>query len=344
MSPLVSIIIPAYNVEEYITFCLDSLRSQTYPNIEAIIVDDGSKDNTASIVKEYAGKHEHFRYIHQENQGSGIARNTGIQNAEGEFLIFIDPDDWVESDYVERLMEAQNETHADLIICGATEHHYGKDTKGNEQISQRKSYEKFIDNQKEARDIYVTILNQGLVSGPWGKLFKHSVIKENKVEFPDFRRSQDIVFNYRYYNYVSSVKIIDYCGYNYRVFHSKIKAKVLPNYYKILETIYTDAKKMLHSWGNDGDIVPLANHIMTRMYGHLQGRVSNNLPLDDVMNDPIATEIASTAQINDFHIQICQKLLLKKNKTLLKQYLNVVPKLKNWKMSLSLLKSKVKQA
>lgn len=344
MLPLVSIVIPAYNVEEYIVFCLDSIRSQSYPNIEAIIVDDGSKDNTATIVKEYAAKNEHFRYVHQENQGSGIARNTGIQNAEGDFLIFIDPDDWVESDYVEKLMSAQQESHADLVICGATEHHYGKDTKGNEQLAKRKSYDKLIISQEEARENYLTILNQGLVSGPWGKLFKHSVIKENGVEFPDFRRSQDIVFNYRYYNHIKSAKIIDYYGYNYRVFHSKVKAKVLPHYYKILETIYTDVKEMLHSWGKDGDIVPLANHIMIRMYGHLQGRVANELPLEEVMNDPIATEIASTAKINDIHIQICQKLLLNKNKALLKSYLGVVPRLKNWKMSLSLMKNKVKQA
>lgn len=327
--PLVSVIVPAYNVEQYVFQCLESLRKQTYSNVEVVIVNDGSKDRTPEIAKEYAESHQNFVFVHQENQGSGVARNTGIQHAKGDFFVFVDPDDWVDEDYVNRLVKAQQESDADLVVSGATEHHYGGDDTNTARKVLRKSQDCSYEGKESVRGVYLQFLNGGLVNGPWGKLFKASIIREHNVSFPDYRRSQDIVFNYRFYNHISSLRCIESYGYNYRVFHSKVASKVLPDYYRILNTIYSDVKKMCLSWNEKIDLTPLSNFVMIRMYGHLMGRVANNLELKTVMEDSTVIEIADTAVVRNLHVRICQILLKMKCAFLLKCFLKLVIMIKN---------------
>ncbi|MCY9443579.1 glycosyltransferase, partial [Bacillus spizizenii] len=115
-TPAVSLLVAVYNTETYIRTCLESLRNQTVDNIEIIIVNDGSADASPDIAEEYAKNDHRFRVIHQENQGLGAVRNKGIEAARGEFIAFIDSDDWIEPDYCERMLqEADDKT--DLVIC-----------------------------------------------------------------------------------------------------------------------------------------------------------------------------------------------------------------------------------
>lgn len=102
---MISVIIPAYNSEMFIGKCIDSVLAQTYSNWELIAIDDGSRDNTFGILKKYAEADSRIRVIHQENQGPGIARNTGIAEANGNYVVFIDSDDYIEKDYFELLVE-----------------------------------------------------------------------------------------------------------------------------------------------------------------------------------------------------------------------------------------------
>ena len=99
----ISVIVPVYNVEQYLPQCLDSIINQTYKNLEIICVDDGSPDNSGKILDEYAKKDKRIKVIHQENQGVSVARNTGLDNATGKYIGFVDPDDWIEADYYETL-------------------------------------------------------------------------------------------------------------------------------------------------------------------------------------------------------------------------------------------------
>ena len=94
-SPLISIIVPVYNVEDYIRPCLDSILAQTYTNFEAILVDDGSKDGSGSVCDEYAEKDSRFIVVHKENGGVSSARNKGLEIAKGEYIAFVDSDDWI---------------------------------------------------------------------------------------------------------------------------------------------------------------------------------------------------------------------------------------------------------
>ena len=103
---LISIIIPIYNVENYLRQCLDSIMSQTHQNFECLLINDGSPDNSADICREYVEKDSRFKYFEKENGGVSSARNLGIECSRGEYITFIDSDDWVDSDYLEVLYNA----------------------------------------------------------------------------------------------------------------------------------------------------------------------------------------------------------------------------------------------
>lgn len=117
MQPVVSIIVAVYNVEDLLSRCLDSIINQTFTNFEVILINDGSKDNSGKICDEYALKDCRFRVIHQDNQGVSKVREKGIKSAIGEYTIHVDPDDWIESNMLERLVEVAKSDDADIVIC-----------------------------------------------------------------------------------------------------------------------------------------------------------------------------------------------------------------------------------
>lgn len=120
MAPLVSVIIPMYNCEEYIERCVSSVIDQSYENIQVIVVDDGSTDKGAKIVKNYAKKDNRVKYIYQENEGPSIARNNAINNSDGKYLLFVDADDYVGSEYIEKLVSMAEKNRSELVITGYT--------------------------------------------------------------------------------------------------------------------------------------------------------------------------------------------------------------------------------
>ena len=118
MEDLVSVIVPVYNVEKYLNKCIDSIISQTYKNLEIILVDDGSPDNSGAICDEYAKKDTRIRVIHKENGGVSSARNVGIEISNGNWISFIDSDDWIEEDYFEIMLNEAKKENADIVFCG----------------------------------------------------------------------------------------------------------------------------------------------------------------------------------------------------------------------------------
>ena len=114
---LVSIIIPVYKAETHIRQCLDSVLAQTYSNIEAIVVNDGSPDNCGAICNEYAERDSRIKVIHQQNGGVSVARQSGIIHATGKYSIHVDPDDWVEANMIEELVTKAETDNVDMVIC-----------------------------------------------------------------------------------------------------------------------------------------------------------------------------------------------------------------------------------
>lgn len=115
--PTITIIVPSYNVEPYISRCLKSIKDQSFSNFEVIVVDDGSTDNSSEIAEQFALKDSRFKVVRQENNGQGSARNRGINLAQGDYLSFVDSDDWIHKDYLIKMYECILNTDADIAVC-----------------------------------------------------------------------------------------------------------------------------------------------------------------------------------------------------------------------------------
>ena len=142
----ISIIVPIYNVEEYLCKCLDSIVNQTYTDYELILIDDGSTDDSGKIADEYSSKDDRITVIHKKNSGVSDARNRGLENASGKYICFIDADDWIEVSYLEELLLLAKSNDADIAMCS-----YLKNS-GNLSITQPVNSDVFIQTGKEGID------------------------------------------------------------------------------------------------------------------------------------------------------------------------------------------------
>lgn len=185
MKPLISIIIPIYNVENYIGKCLESVIKQTYKNIEIILIDDGSNDNSKKICDEYSKKDSRIIVIHKDNEGVSIARNTGLSIAKGEYIGFLDADDYIEYDMYDFLLNSLIKNNADIASCSYNKVFEDKVEKG---IGFDKN---LILNNSEA--IKYTINKDVLFPSVWLKLFKKECIKNIKFE-STIKISEDYLF------------------------------------------------------------------------------------------------------------------------------------------------------
>ena len=216
---LISIIVPVYNVEKYLRQCLDSLIKQTYKNIEIVIIDDGSTDNSGKICDEYEKKNKNIKVIHKKNEGLGLARNTGLELIKGEYVMFVDSDDYVSNEICEVLLNNMNNNNYDYCKCG----YCSFDNNGKLFSTKKYCNEKFYENdskfQMMARMIGSLPDKKDVIEpSVWACIYKADIIKKYNIKFPSEREliSEDIVFNLEYMEHVQSSGIIDYCGYFYR--------------------------------------------------------------------------------------------------------------------------------
>lgn len=249
--PLISIIIPAYNVEPYLLRCLDSIDSQSYENFECIIIIDGSTDKTYDIAKNYCLNHPRFKVYYQDNAGSGSARNNGIAHSTGVLICFIDPDDWVEPDYLESMITEQQKGNYDLVISQSISRKINsKDEIVSTSYNKKPllSYFSKFDCRENFPDIMFV---HHYLDGPICKLYRASIIRNNHVVFPDYRRSQDMVFNFRYFNHITSFSTISQCTYNIRYEYPPRpgRGRNFTNYHEIVSKIFYELSKQLESWG-----------------------------------------------------------------------------------------------
>ena len=309
-SPLVSIILPTYNVEKYLLQCLESIKIQTYQNFEGIIIIDGAIDNSYEIAKEFCACDTRFSVYWQENAGSGPARNNGLAHAQGELVMFIDPDDWVDSDYVESMVKEQQKGNYDFVTTGGKTHHYNKN---DELISSRMSPIKSIafTKQEECRKHYLDLFQQSLLGGPHKKVYKLAIIKEYNILFPNLRRSQDIVFNYRYFNRIENLLVSDYIGYNYRVLYKERLKRSTPDYYKTIILIYNDLKELHQKWGIEFCKESAGTAMINMVYATLEAVVSSGNSLCPIIQEPSILAIIKYGKTQKRHIKLVMFLLRK---------------------------------
>lgn len=202
---MITIIIPVYNVASYLAACIDSILRQHYTDWELLLIDDGSTDSSGKLCDTYAAKDARIHCFHQANGGVGRARNTGIEHAKGEWITFIDGDDWVSDDYLANLMEPiSNHPHLDFVHCGCLNQLASGEVTVNQQ------YECYLGSDP----LYLLTRFRGLAVS---KLFKKSLIDANKIQF-DTKVSiaEDYLFTLDYLLYVQCYCFIESTGYYYR--------------------------------------------------------------------------------------------------------------------------------
>lgn len=206
--PIISVIVPVYKVEQYLETCIRSILRQTYQDFELILVDDGSPDHCGEICDEFAKMDSRIKVIHQVNGGVSLARNVGMENAEGEWLCFVDADDILLPRYLEyfsRYWDGQDE----LLLQGRLKLIKGK-------LCERFAF-RFTNTQSSLKEAVSDCSCIGYCT-PWGKLFRTEIIRNNKIVFPiGIAYGEDSVFFFRYLSHVDKIRTIGSYRYIYRV-------------------------------------------------------------------------------------------------------------------------------
>lgn len=211
---MISVIVPVYNVEDYLHRCIDSILSQTYRDFELILVDDESTDNSGSICEDYKRVDNRVHVIHKKNGGVSSARNAGISVATGEFITFFDSDDYVKEDYLQRMIQSIEENNADLSVCGFDE--VGENGNIiNTFVEEERTVQLY--NAESVITFIFNVLSGVPVWSVWCRMWRTSIIKENSIAFCETSENyaEDLTFYLEYLLYCKSISFMDYVGYNY---------------------------------------------------------------------------------------------------------------------------------
>ncbi len=222
----ISVIIPIYNGERYLHDCFESIKKQTYSNLEIILVNDGSTDNSKDICEEWAKNDSRVKVYNNKNNGVSYSRNFGIDKATGEYIIFIDCDDFIEKEAIETLMKNIKEN--DLILANYYKYYSNKKVIKNPLIP-TKNYSKreFIN---EFWDLY----NAYIISSPCNRLYKNDILKQYNIKFKlDYNLGEDLIFNLDYIERCNTICVINKYLYNYRYTENSLTTKYRENYMEI---------------------------------------------------------------------------------------------------------------
>ena len=239
MKELISIIIPVYNSEKYIKRCLDSIVTQSYKNIEIIVIDDGSTDDSKNICENYSKIDSRIKVINKKNEGVSSARNDGIKNANGEYLMFVDADDWLEKDAIMILYSALNEFNVDIVRGNF----YCNNDKGNFRIEKFNKY-KNIKVKGNDKLLKVEIINDLLLGKikayVWLLLIKKNILLKNKILFnTKISFMEDLIFYISLFSTNNiSFYMLDkdiYCYYFNNNSATKSQKKIIQNIENVLK-------------------------------------------------------------------------------------------------------------
>lgn len=243
---LVSIIIPSYNAARYLPKCIESIINQSYKNLEILIIDDGSTDNSYQICNNYADHDNRIRIISSENKGPANARNIGLKNSRGEFISFVDADDFIEENTLSLLIRGYHQSKADLIIGNFRKIKNGV----NEERRDIPLLENTLLNKKDLIDyarLYLKRPNKHLLFAfSWGRLFKSDIIKKHDISFnSQLHTFEDVAFNFDYLKHTKNVFFLKEAVYNHTTYDNYSSATTsisdnperLLGYQKALENI-----------------------------------------------------------------------------------------------------------
>lgn len=215
-TPKISVIVPCYNVENSVERCLNSIKNQSFKNFEALVVDDGSSDNTSKLIKNYIKRDQKFKYYYKKNGGLSSARNYGIEKAKGKFLCFIDSDDYIEKKYLESLYMSVTENNSDIAIC-AFNRVYPKTTNFNP-----------VDNSFPELIKY---------PAAWNKLYRAELFKNTNIRFPEGMWYEDLGTLPKLLMLDSKISVVNRPLYNYIINNKSITHTYDDRIYQIYDIV-----------------------------------------------------------------------------------------------------------
>lgn len=227
-TPLISIIMPVYNVEKYISRAIESVLNQSFDDFEFLIVVDGSPDNSEEISMRYAKKDSRIKVLVKENGGVSSARNYGLNKARGQYIYFIDSDDWVAPSLLEENLELLKYKDSDLVVFGFF------NIKDNVNRS-----EFFVEDQLivKEQDFSLTKKQLKLLGYTWNKIYKKDIIEKNNLKFNEkMPLWEDCVFNFEYLQCANSYVISSKCHYFYNIYEGSASHKSYPDYSAYMDT------------------------------------------------------------------------------------------------------------
>lgn len=218
MTDLISIIVPVYNVEKYLDKCINSIVSQTYKNLEIVLVDDESHDNCPEICDKWSEKDKRIKVIHKKNGGVSSARNEGLKNATGSIIGFVDSDDYVEPDMIMNLYNNYVKFGADISVCSYNDEYLNGKIKPGKRFNEKIK----VIEKKEA--IENLILEQNISNHLWNKIYNRNLFEG--IFFPDGKKMEDLSIMYLLFEKSNRIVIDNYVGYHYLQHNGSIMGNI----------------------------------------------------------------------------------------------------------------------
>lgn len=225
----ISVIVPVYNCEKYLEKCINSILSQSFEDFELILINDGSTDSSLEICKKYSYLDNRIVLINQKNMGVSNTRKKGITLAKGNYICFIDSDDYIDKDSLKILFKNINESSVDIVCCNSI--NFGKNAKGPINIK----YDEIIKDKERIYNDY--FLNFRYTCTLWGKLFNKKIL--DNLVFPNMRYAEDTFLMLKIFDRIKNIKLIKYCGYNYRI-QPQSASNILDEYIKLTDILKRD--------------------------------------------------------------------------------------------------------
>ena len=254
----VSIITPVYNVEKYLARCMDSLINQSFKDIEILAINDGSTDNSLEILRQYEAKDKRIKVINNSNMGVSETRNIGLSEAKGEFIVFVDSDDWIDKDMIKNMYDFMINEMSDMVMCTYIREFENHKKEKKFDLPEVNIYEANEVKNELFRRLVGPLDNE--LSNPeyidalgtvWAKMYKTSILKENSLKFIDLKEigtGEDILFNIYVFNYINKAILLNKPMYHYwRGNKESITSKYIPGfiekrraYFKYMKDFITD--------------------------------------------------------------------------------------------------------
>ncbi len=240
---LISIIIPVYNVEMLLTDCINSVLNQDYRNIEVILINDGSTDNSGEVCKSFEKKDNRIKVFEQKNSGVSVARNKGVEKAQGKYIIFVDSDDYLDVNHVSKMYSQIND-EIDLVICG-----YKIIDNDTHSINLNADMQDSVLNPQEMFLKYWENYHHGYINAPWNKMYKRELMQQNNIKFPkDISMGEDGFFNVQYMKCCRKIYLLAEYSYNFRIHSRQSTKKIFKNHYYMVTCIFDNLERILETY------------------------------------------------------------------------------------------------